>query len=70
MSSKKVVNFKRLKSDYGVPYSRSHIMRLMPAARFPRAFKLGDDRNSPLVWWEEDIINWLEARAALSATAP
>jgi predicted DNA-binding transcriptional regulator AlpA len=62
MTGKEVANFRAIKS-LGIPYGRTHIMRLMKAGKFPRAFKLGDFRGSPLVWWLHEIIEWLEARA-------
>jgi predicted DNA-binding transcriptional regulator AlpA len=63
MTGKEVVNFKGIKA-LGIPYCRNHIMRLMKAGRFPRAFKLGEHRGSPLVWWLHEIIEWLERKAA------
>ena len=29
----------------------------------PRPFKLGASTQSPSVWWEHEIVEWLEARA-------
>ncbi|MHC2255646.1 hypothetical protein ACVILK_005338 [Bradyrhizobium embrapense] len=51
MSEKSVVAFKRLRSDFGVPYSRTHLDRLEKAKAFPQSFKLSNHRNSPRVWW-------------------
>lgn len=67
MTGKEVVNFRGLKA-FGIPYSRTHIFRLIKSGAFPRAFKLGSHRNSPPVWWLKDIIAWLDAKA--SADAP
>jgi predicted DNA-binding transcriptional regulator AlpA len=63
MEGKRVINWKGLKA-LGIPYARVSIWRLMKAGRFPRCFKLEDHRNSPPVWWEHEVIAWLEARAA------
>ena len=71
MTGKEVVNWKALKA-LGIPYSRAHIWRLMEAGEFPRCFKLGKHRNSPPVWWQSEVIEWLEqrAKAALPSATP
>jgi len=46
----------------GFPYSRQHTYRLMEAGRFPKAFKLGDDRSSRIVWLVADILDWAQRR--------
>jgi predicted DNA-binding transcriptional regulator AlpA len=63
MEGKRVTNYKGLKAQFGLIYSRTHIMRLMKAGRFPRGFKLGDYEGSPLVWWVHEVEEWLEGRA-------
>jgi Prophage CP4-57 regulatory protein (AlpA) len=45
MDEHTVVDWKGVKA-IGVPYSRTHIWRMMDAGDFPRAFKLGKHRNS------------------------
>lgn len=30
---------------------------------FPRPFQLGRSANSPVVWWESEVINWLHTKA-------
>lgn len=30
---------------------------------FPRPFKLGTAPNSPVVWWESEVIDWLHSKA-------
>lgn len=57
-----VINFKGIK-ELGIPYSRTQIWRMMKSGRFPRCFKLDEYRNSPPVWWRDEIIEWLENRA-------
>jgi len=48
---------------------RSHMYNLMdeksPAfdPTFPRPFKLGKSPNSPSVWWEHSVIDWLKSMA-------
>jgi predicted DNA-binding transcriptional regulator AlpA len=62
MSDDDVVNFAGIK-ELGIPYCRSQIMRLVATREFPRAFKLGPHRSSPLVWWRREIVEWLQAKA-------
>ncbi|MFK4719376.1 putative DNA-binding transcriptional regulator AlpA [Bradyrhizobium niftali] len=66
MTGKAVVTFKRLRGQFGAPYSRTHLARLEDCGKFPSSFKLSDHRNSPIVWWEDEIIDWLEKRAMAS----
>ena len=47
--------------EYGIPYSRVHIDRLVKAGQFPAPFKLSANRNA---WWESEILDLLESRAA------
>jgi predicted DNA-binding transcriptional regulator AlpA len=63
MTGKEVVNFRGLKA-LGIPYSRTHIWRLMRAGLFPQSFKLGNFPSSPPVWWLHEVIEWLEAKAS------
>ena len=60
MTGKEVVDHKGLKA-LGIRYCKVHLVRMMNAGEFPRAFKLGQHRNSPLVWWLSAILTWLEA---------
>jgi predicted DNA-binding transcriptional regulator AlpA len=62
MTGKEVANFRSIKA-LGIPYSRTHIWRLVASGDFPKPFKLGSHRNSPPVWWLREIIEWLEAKA-------
>jgi predicted DNA-binding transcriptional regulator AlpA len=63
MDENAVVDWKGIKSRFGVPYSRAHIWRMMKARTFPQCFKLGKHRNSHPVWWVRDIIAWLTSYA-------
>ena len=57
----------RVKELTGV--SRSQIYAMMdeksPAfdQSFPRSFHLGDAPNSPTVWWECEVVDWLRSKA-------
>ncbi|MEY9634693.1 putative DNA-binding transcriptional regulator AlpA [Bradyrhizobium sp. USDA 4011] len=70
MSGKSVVTFKRLRSDFGIPYSRTHLDRLEKAKRFPQSFKLSPYRGSPRVWWVIEVIEYLERCAKARSDAP
>jgi predicted DNA-binding transcriptional regulator AlpA len=62
MDNSAVVDWKGLKQEFGWPYSRSHTWRLMDAGKFPRAFKLGEHRNSHPVWRRREVIDFLNNR--------
>jgi Prophage CP4-57 regulatory protein (AlpA) len=50
----RVVDWKGLKLD--IPYSRTHIWRMMAAGDFPQFFKLGKHRNShPVVFTSDGL---------------
>ncbi|TWH96165.1 hypothetical protein IQ17_06447 [Bradyrhizobium daqingense] len=70
MSEKSVVTFKRLRSDFGIPYSRTHLDRLEKAKRFPKSFKLSIYRGSPRVWWSHEVFEYLERCAKARSDAP
>jgi len=62
-TGKEVANFRVLKSLGIVPYSKTQVMRLVKAGKFPEPFKVGDFKGSPLVWWVGEVVEWLEAKA-------
>lgn len=70
MTVKAVVTFKRLKAEFGIPYSRTHVDRLEEARKFPNSFKLSDHRNSPRVWWVHEVVEWLDSRSRANTDAP
>jgi hypothetical protein len=70
MTGKSVVTFKRLKPEFGIGWSRTHLDRLEDARKFPLSFKLEDHRNSPRVWWSHELIEYLESRARTRSDAP
>ena len=57
----RVLSFRELKFQKGIPYSRQHVGRLERARKFPRRIRLSP--NS-VAWIEEEIDAWLEDRAA------
>ena len=48
----------------GVPYTETHLHRLMKAGTFPEPVKLGQARNSRKAWLEQEIDDWMAARIA------
>jgi predicted DNA-binding transcriptional regulator AlpA len=52
-----------------VPCGRSHWYALLNKksaahdSTAPQPFKLGPSTHSPSVWWEHEVLEWLEARA-------
>lgn len=70
MSRKAVVPIARLKPDYGIRFSRTHLDRKEDEGSFPRSFKLGKHRNSPRVYWAHEIDKYLEECAGASTDAP
>lgn len=58
-----LVNRKQLR-ELGVCLSFAHIDRLEKRGRFPRRIKLGNHRYSRVVWRYDDILAWIEERAA------
>ncbi|NTI62120.1 AlpA family phage regulatory protein [Agrobacterium rhizogenes] len=58
-----LIGYKELQ-DRGIPYSETHLYRLMKAGQFPQAVKLGEQPNSRRSWIASEIDQWLEARIA------
>ena len=57
----KLLTFHQLK-ELGVFYSREHIRRLVKIGAFPQPLQLSESR---IAWLEDDVIGWIESRAAL-----
>jgi prophage regulatory protein len=56
----KLVTRRELKSTYGVPYSLTHLYRLMEAGKFPHSVRLTEHR---VAWLARDVEAWIEERA-------
>lgn len=61
---RRLINFKQL-LDLGVKFSREHLHRLEAANKFPRRIFLSPQK---IAWFEDEILDWLEQRAAERAT--
>ncbi len=56
------ISFEEL-ADYGVPYTRKHLIDLQRLGQFPKAYQLTPNR---IGWDEEDIRVWLASRPVAS----
>ena len=66
----KLVTRRELKEVLGVPYSDQHLARLEAAGMFPRRLKLQAFRGGRVVWLEEEVLRWIEARSKQRDGAP
>jgi prophage regulatory protein len=66
MSNKRVLGYRQLKPEKGIPWSRQYIRRLEKAGHFPQHICIGPNT----IAWPEDLLDsWLEQRAAKSRAA-
>jgi predicted DNA-binding transcriptional regulator AlpA len=67
---KLLVDYRGLRA-LGIPYTREHVTRLARAGKFPRPIRLGgDDQSCKTFWRYADLVAWIDARAAATATLP
>jgi predicted DNA-binding transcriptional regulator AlpA len=59
-----LLSFPELKSRKGINYSRQHIARLVRAKRFPQPVKLSGSPTGANSWFDDEIDEHLERRAA------
>jgi predicted DNA-binding transcriptional regulator AlpA len=62
-----IIRYAQLKSELGIPYSRTHIDRLEAESKWPRRFKLSEGSNY-FGWWRREIVDHLARRAAARET--
>ncbi|MEQ1899907.1 MAG: AlpA family phage regulatory protein [Devosia sp.] len=55
----KLITWKQLKTDLGIPYSRQHIGRLEDAKQFPKRVTLGQAR---VAWVLDEVEAWIDQR--------
>ena len=60
MQTSKLVTWKQLKDELGIPFSRTHVYRLISEGKFPTFIRLGQAR---VVWRLQEILDWIEQRA-------
>jgi len=56
MSKTRMITFKELKTEFGIPWCRQQIWRLEKAGAFPLRRRLGNRR---IVWIMDEILEWM-----------
>jgi predicted DNA-binding transcriptional regulator AlpA len=59
----RIIRYAQLKTELGVPYSRTHLDRLEAEGKWPRRFKLSEGSNY-FGWWRREIVEHLAKLAA------
>ncbi|MBI4068205.1 AlpA family phage regulatory protein [Candidatus Kaiserbacteria bacterium] len=62
MSQKRFVSQKELKTLFGIPYTRVHILRMEAAGQFPKRIWLSPQR---MAWLQSEIESWIDERIAM-----
>lgn len=62
----KFVLHEQLLPDFGIPWSKQHLLRLEKAGDFPRRLYLG---NNTISWIHSEIAEWARQRVAQSRAA-
>lgn len=62
--SRKLLDRKALRAHKGIPWSDTHLDRMIESGKFPAPFHISERRP---VWFEDVIDNWLEEQAAKAA---
>jgi len=57
----RLLDFKDLRSQKGIPYTRRHLQRKVAAKEFPQPISLSTHR---IAWVEEEIDQWVADRVA------
>lgn len=74
-ATEKLLTYKQLKEEHGIPYSRMHLWRLEDEGKFPRRITLNVgsvDPNDPgkepksgrIVWKRSEVLAWIENLSA------
>lgn len=58
----KLIDFKQLKPEKGLSYSRDHLRRKCKAGEFPKPISVSDRR---IAWIEDEVDAWLADRIAM-----
>jgi predicted DNA-binding transcriptional regulator AlpA len=48
--------------EMGVPYTQTHLYRLVKAGEFPKPVKLGNAPNARIAWKRAEILEWIDSR--------
>jgi prophage regulatory protein len=62
MARRPIVTARRLKAEYGIPYSRQHIDRLVKAGKFPQKIQLGSRCTA---FYCDEIESWISSRPVI-----
>jgi len=63
-AQRRLLSYNDLKA-IGISFSREHLRRLEAAGKFPRRIYLSEQK---IAWFEDEVLAWLEARAAERST--
>ena len=69
MTNVKLIRFADLAAR-GIPYTRTHISRMIHAGQFPKAVKIGTGTNGFIAFIESEIDDWIAARVAGRGASP
>jgi predicted DNA-binding transcriptional regulator AlpA len=58
----RIIRYGQLKTELGIPYSRTHMDRLEAEGRWPKRFKLSEGSNY-FGWWRREIVGHLSKLA-------
>jgi len=58
-----LLSYQDLKAK-GVPYTLTHLNRLMKSGEFPQKVKLGTSPNARNAWVDVEVNAWIESRMA------
>ncbi len=63
----RLLNFRDLRPEKRIYYSRDHVRRMVREGRFPRPIALSPHR---IAWKESDIDDWLKSRPPAPISNP
>jgi prophage regulatory protein len=63
----RLLTWKHLKNDVGIPFSREHVRRLEAKGEFPQRIRLSRQK---IAWLEDEVLAWVAARIAERASRP
>jgi prophage regulatory protein len=60
----RMLSFKQLKPEKGIPYTRQYLSQLEKAGKFPKRVPIGTGRFAKVFWLESEIDEWIAGWAA------
>ncbi|QOG17527.1 helix-turn-helix transcriptional regulator [Bradyrhizobium sp. SEMIA] len=61
MQRRRILSFDDLRDQFGIPYTRRHLLNLELAKKFPARVPIGENRVG---WIESEVQNWIERKVA------